>query len=195
MLNVTYPVINGSSKDSSAANITSTPSTESIEAKNDDYNPNITSRFEVLLEAMRSAGFEDFDRMAVTYYTAQFDKNSLPAISQTASRARRLKAVLQDLRACSRDWPGRESRGLYEGLMEFATSLCVEDMSRIDYKTGPELVHVGVESFLSTLRWLFFEYEHDKRDDRNDLNGNDIPEEVAVLFNRVEAAQDSTFMS
>jgi hypothetical protein len=70
---------------------------------------------------MRTAGFQDFDQMAVPYYTAQFNKNSLTAIAQRASRSRRLKSVLQDLQECSAQWPRRESRGLYEGLVETAS--------------------------------------------------------------------------
>lgn len=71
--------------------------------------------------ATRKAGFQDFDQAVVSYYTAQFKNNSLAAISQRASRSRRLRTVLQELQECSSQWPRRESRGLYEGLVEMTS--------------------------------------------------------------------------
>lgn len=70
---------------------------------------------------MRAAGFADFDKMAVAYYTAPFERGSMPALAQRASRGRRLKNVLGELRASSDAWPRMESRGLREGAVE-ATS-------------------------------------------------------------------------
>ena len=78
----------------------------------------ITSRFGIVLEAMRTAGFRDFDEMAVAYYTAQFERGSLPAMVQCASRSRRLKPMLQALQESSNQWPRWESRGLHESFLK-----------------------------------------------------------------------------
>ncbi len=78
----------------------------------------MTARFKPILEAVQAAGFPDFDRMVVAYYTAEFEKGSVPALLQRASRGRRLKTVMQDLRKSSDKWPLWESRGLYESAVE-----------------------------------------------------------------------------
>lgn len=39
----------------------------------------ITRRFGVILEAMLTVGFQDFDEVAAAYYTAEFEKGSFLA--------------------------------------------------------------------------------------------------------------------
>ncbi|KAF5861955.1 hypothetical protein ETB97_012278 [Aspergillus alliaceus] len=90
-----------------------------------------TARFKAILEVVRAAGFADFDRMAAAYYTAQFEKNSLPEITQRASRGRRLNKLLHELHECSRQWSPWESRGLREGVIESATMECIDEIERI----------------------------------------------------------------
>ena len=80
----------------------------------------ITRRLGTMLEAMRAAEFHDFDEMAAAYYTAQFEKGSLPAMVQCASRSRRLKRMLQELQESSGEWPRWESRGFNECVSEAA---------------------------------------------------------------------------
>ena len=81
----------------------------------------ITQRFGTVLETMHRAGFQDFDMMALAYYTCKFEKDSLPSMLQGASRSRRVKAMLQELHESSRNWQRWESRGLNESVSE-ATS-------------------------------------------------------------------------
>ncbi|KAI5917072.1 hypothetical protein F4810DRAFT_705198 [Camillea tinctor] len=90
-----------------------------------------TARFKSLLEIVRSFGFQDFDSMVTTYYTAKFQKNSIPDMSQRASRSRRLHRLLQDLHESSNRWPKWESRGLREGVMESARDICVNEIERV----------------------------------------------------------------
>ncbi|KAJ5496620.1 hypothetical protein N7463_008607 [Penicillium fimorum] len=92
----------------------------SVEGKlaSGDTDANITQRFVIVLEAMQKAGFQDFDVMAVAYYTTQFEKGSLPAMVQCASRSRRLKAMVQELHESTGQWPRWESRGLRESVSE-----------------------------------------------------------------------------
>jgi len=77
-----------------------------------------TRRFGVVLEAMQTARFRDFDGMVLAYYTAQFEVGSFPAMAQCASRSRRMKAMLQELQERSSQWPRWESRGLHESFSE-----------------------------------------------------------------------------
>lgn len=81
----------------------------------------ITRRFGIVLEVMRTAGFHDFDEMVAAYYTAQFERGSFPAMLQCASRSRRLKVMLQELQEDSSLWPRWESRGLHESVSEAAS--------------------------------------------------------------------------
>lgn len=67
---------------------------------------------------MRNTGFQDFEGMAMAYYTARFEWGSLPAMVQCVSRRRRLKVLLQDLQRSSRQWPAWESRGINESVSE-----------------------------------------------------------------------------
>ncbi|KAE8150728.1 hypothetical protein BDV25DRAFT_107033 [Aspergillus avenaceus] len=90
-----------------------------------------TARFKTILDVVRSAGFADFDRMAAAYYTAQFEKDSLPDITQRASRGWRLNKLLQELHESSRNWSPWESRGLREGVIESATMECIDEIDRI----------------------------------------------------------------
>lgn len=101
----------------------------------------ITGRFETLIGAIRTAGFRDVDQMVLAYYTADFKKNSLPAISQQASRTRRLKMVVRVLQEHSEQWPRRESCGLQEGLMEAAS----ESLQMFRYRLNLSLLEDDVE--------------------------------------------------
>lgn len=109
-----------------------TKQTTSIPTK---YTTNATARFGNLLEVVQAAGFADFDRMAIAYYTAHFDRGSLPDLAQRASRGRRLKTVLQALQDSSDQWPRWESRGLQEGVIE-STSKSIEFPRQISLVIG-----------------------------------------------------------
>lgn len=112
----TMPPINASS--SSTGGIISSPSDLLPRAASVASTADITRRFGIMLEAMRTAGFHDFDGMAAAYYTAEFERGSFPAMVQSASRSRRLKPLLQKLQESSSRWPRWESRGLRESVLE-----------------------------------------------------------------------------
>lgn len=77
-----------------------------------------TRRFGIVLEAVSTAGFNDFDAMVLAYYTARFEVGSFPAMAQCASRSRRMKTMLQELQEHSSQWPRWESRGLHESVSQ-----------------------------------------------------------------------------
>ncbi|TQV91036.1 hypothetical protein IF1G_10271 [Cordyceps javanica] len=82
----------------------------------------------ILAEEM---GFDSFDDLAATYYTATFSEGSLPRYAQSTSRSRRLRSLLTELHASSRTWVGREARGYYEGQMRLLETVCAEELSGI----------------------------------------------------------------
>lgn len=112
----TMPPISASS--SSMGGIISSPSDLLPRAASLASTADITRRFGIVLEAMRTAGFHDFDAMTAAYYTAEFEKGNFPAMVQCASRSRRLKPLLHELQKSSSQWPRWESRGLHESVSE-----------------------------------------------------------------------------
>lgn len=79
-----------------------------------------TGKFVILMEAVKKAGFSNFESMAIQYYSTEFEVNSVPALAQYASRTRRLPQVIRDLRQDSKRWQRQESRGLHEAFAETA---------------------------------------------------------------------------
>lgn len=59
--------------------------------------------------------------MVAEYYTTSFEKSSVPAMAQRASRGRRLGKVLKDVHESSNLWPRWEARGFRESAMESAS--------------------------------------------------------------------------
>lgn len=82
----------------------------------------------VLAEEM---GFETFDDLAATYYTAPFSERSLPRYAQSASRSRRLRVLLLALHASARGWTGREAQGYREGQRRLLETVCVEELDGV----------------------------------------------------------------
>ena len=80
-----------------------------------------TTRFKTILEAVNASGFPDFDSMVTAYYTASFEKSSVPAMAQRASRSRRLAKTLREMHESSEQWPRWEARGFRESAMESAS--------------------------------------------------------------------------
>ncbi|RYP15709.1 hypothetical protein DL765_005549 [Monosporascus sp. GIB2] len=159
-----------------------------------------TARFGNLLEMMRAAGFADFDKMAVAYYTTQFDKGSVPDLAQRASRGRRLKAVLQALQDSSSQWSRWESRGLQESAVESTKALCVSEMERVEADQTLEPVQIEAVELISA-----FESMLNSNEDamvisrRNEEGGVDDDRQSrraprhsdSILSERIEAVQDS----
>lgn len=59
--------------------------------------------------------------MVAAYYTASFEKSSVPAMAQRASRSRRLVKTLREIHESSERWPRWEARGFRESAMESAS--------------------------------------------------------------------------
>lgn len=108
----------------------------------------------MVLEAIRQAGFQDFEEVAVAYYTSRFEWGSVPAMVQCVSRSHRLKAMLHELQQSSRQWPRWESRGLHESVSEAAVSLCVDDMERVSQAPGVSPSQSETANLISALEWL-----------------------------------------
>lgn len=108
-----------------------------------DHEPTAsnTTRFKSILEAVNASGFPDFDCMVTAYYTASFEKSSLPAMSQRASRSRRLAKMLREMHESSERWPSWEARGLRESVLESASKSCQQTFSLPHFRI--DVVNVG----------------------------------------------------
>ncbi|KAI4188224.1 MAG: hypothetical protein LQ348_003962, partial [Seirophora lacunosa] len=93
--------------------------------------PSDTTRFNTILEAVRAAGFPEFDSMVTAYYTTAFEKSSIPDMAQRASRGRRLAKVVKDVHESSNRWPRWEARGFRESTMESAKAICVDEIEKV----------------------------------------------------------------
>ncbi|RYO81969.1 hypothetical protein DL764_009685 [Monosporascus ibericus] len=159
-----------------------------------------TARFGNLLEMMRAAGFADFDKMAVAYYTTQFDRGSVPDLAQRASRGRRLKAVLQALQDSSSQWPRWESRGLQESALEFTKALCVSEMERVAADRTLEPVQIEAVDLISAFGSMLSSDEDaiiiSRRNGEGGVDDNGQSRRAprhsdSTLSERIEAVQDS----
>ena len=148
----------------------------------------ITRRFGLVLESMRIAGFRDFDEMVAAYYMAPFEKGSFPGMMQSASRSRRLKAMLHELQESSAQWPKWESRGLHESVSEGTTSLCVEEMERLNDVNVPSPSQSDPSSLITAFEGLLWNHGSGTQNDTTSYPST--PDELK-LSRQMDAAPDS----
>ncbi|KAH8805418.1 hypothetical protein F5884DRAFT_835742 [Xylogone sp. PMI_703] len=155
----------------------------------------ITRRFGVVLEAMRAVGFQDFDGMAVAYYTAQFEKGSFLAMTQCASRSRRLKAMLKEVQRSSSRWPRWESRGLDEGVLEATVALCVEEIEHLKKAQGLNLARGEPAHIISAFERLLSDHGCSIEREYRGYAGVDAEDssmlEELTLWGQMEALPDA----
>ncbi|CAJ2513375.1 Uu.00g014940.m01.CDS01 [Anthostomella pinea] len=113
------------------ARAASSPALSPIDAEAANASAANSVRFKAVLDFVRNAGFQDFDSMVTSYYTTQFEKNSLADVSQRASRGRRLHKLLHDLHESSNRWSKWESRGFKDSVMQSARRICVAEMDKV----------------------------------------------------------------
>ncbi|KAJ5801828.1 uncharacterized protein N7518_003896 [Penicillium psychrosexuale] len=113
----------------SSSSIASTVSRSS--PPNQASNSTVERSLAKLLMLTSEMGFESFDHLATTYYTASFSEGSFPRYAQSASRSQRLRGLLTDLYTSSKDWVGKEAHGYYEGQLQLLETVCVKELGGI----------------------------------------------------------------
>ncbi|CAI6338800.1 unnamed protein product [Periconia digitata] len=125
-----------------------------------------TRRFEMVLEMVRTAGFQDLESMMGAYYTSQFEQDSLPAMAQSTSRSRRLKSLLKEISDSSTSWPRWQSRGFYEVVANMTASICTDEMDQIGgsnpYMSHPTTSHDDLRRMIIALERLVKDTEAHK---------------------------------
>ncbi|KAK6850501.1 hypothetical protein PG987_000135 [Apiospora arundinis] len=153
-----------------------------------------TSRFKTILEASKAAGFSDFDKMVIAYYTSQFERSSIAAMAQKASRGRRLRSVVQELQAHSNKWSRWESRELQESFLEATKSLCIEEIEHLETELVLNPAQMEADEINTVFSCLFNHGDDgdEMQVDRPSETIGGLPRRyVSSLSERGEVAQDS----
>lgn len=122
-------------------------------------------------------GFESFDDLAATYYTATFAEGSLPRYAQSTSRSRRLRGLLNELHTSSRSWMGREARGYNDGQMRLLETVCVEELSGISIGEQHQ-IHRTQAFVTNMIKQLF---THDGAEQRLEKDKDRLREQVSSV--------------
>lgn len=126
-----------------------TPGTPSSESE---------TKIRTVMDAVRRAGFQDFEQMVVVYYTSRFEKGSVCAMQQGVSRSRHLKSMLNRLQQSSSQWPRWESRGLHEAIAGVAALVCSNELDSLSQAPVPEPCRSETSKLISELEWLLSDH-------------------------------------
>ncbi|KAI9152064.1 Transcription factor lcsF [Paramyrothecium foliicola] len=87
----------------------------------------LDERFERIMEQVEAAGFDSFDALVTTYYSAKFGEVSPLAHEQRLSRNRRLPKVVADVFHATGQWSGWERTGFYEEILRSTESMLINE--------------------------------------------------------------------
>ncbi|RYP66185.1 hypothetical protein DL769_006086 [Monosporascus sp. CRB-8-3] len=91
----------------------------------------LEERMGAVLKAAEQAGFDSFDDVATSYYTAAFQRGSEPHVAQSASRSYRLRRFLAELHESSKTWVGREAQGYHEERIDTVERAFKDELERM----------------------------------------------------------------
>ncbi|KAF9889907.1 hypothetical protein FE257_006779 [Aspergillus nanangensis] len=103
--------------------------------------PDMSDRYQFIIESVKHAGFSDFDTMVAGYYTFPFTKNSVADRAQKLSRAKRLRTVLSSLNQHSQKWTTWEVRGFQEQITEAAEGIYASEFAQLAGQPGSQQQH------------------------------------------------------
>ncbi|KAK8118357.1 uncharacterized protein PG998_002983 [Apiospora kogelbergensis] len=151
----------------------------------------ITARFKTILEATKAAGFPDFDRMVIAYYTAQFERSSMAGMAQRASRGRRLRSVVQELRHHSDSWSRWDSRELQESFLEAAKSQYIAEIEHLEKGQALDPIQIEAGDISTAFNWLFHSGYDEMEVEGSSETTSKLRQYLSLLSERGEVAQDS----
>lgn len=160
---------------SPAKSSASTVSATSAANRLGDANAGAEQSIAKILILAEEMGFDSFDDLAATYYTATFSEGSLPRYAQSTSRSRRLRGLLTELHTSSRSWMGREARGYSDGQMRLLETVCVEELSGIS--AGEQHQIHRTQAFITNMIKQLF--THDGAEQRLEKDKDRLREQVS----------------
>lgn len=92
-------------------------------------NGTLGEKFEFMLECTQAVGSDNFDSLAIAYYTGKFGTSTPLANEQRLSRNRGLPKLIGEVHKAAKDWSDWEKRGFYDEVFK-TTELCL--MSEIE---------------------------------------------------------------
>lgn len=107
----------GSSTDGRALSSCYDPSEPNAAAPSRE-NVSLEERIQSIMQCANANGFENFDRLAISYYTEAFMPSSRLAHEQRLSRSRRLAPVLSALSDASRQWSPAERQAFCDEMVK-----------------------------------------------------------------------------
>ncbi|OAA82023.1 hypothetical protein LEL_01568 [Akanthomyces lecanii RCEF 1005] len=163
---------------SPAKSSASTVSATSAASRLGDANAGAEQSIAKILILAEEMGFDSFDDLAATYYTATFSEGSLPRYAQSTSRSRRLRGLLTELHTSSRSWMGREARGYNDGQMRLLETVCVEELSGIS--AGEQHQIHRTQAFITNMIKQLF--THDGAEQRLEKDKDRLREQIPSLW-------------
>jgi hypothetical protein len=109
-----------STDDSTATCGTPPPSLSHLAAR----NGTLGEKFEFMLECTQAVGSDNFDSLAITYYTGKFGASTPLANEQRLSRNRGLPKLIGEVHQAAKEWSDWERRGFYDEIFK-TTELCL----------------------------------------------------------------------
>lgn len=110
------------------------------------HNTSIEERILLVLESVKSAGFDNIEALLSTYYLSDFAKNPNLSNIQRMSRKRRLPGFLSSLAEDMQTWTSWEAEGCREELVKSAETVLL-----IEYRAATKKRDL-LESLTSRLR-------------------------------------------
>lgn len=95
---------------------------------NQPLNHDMEQRLEIVLDKCFEAGFENFESLAIAYYTSNLDNASPVGHAQQLSRSRRIRGLLSALSDNSKLWSEREARPWQEEILKAAEAIYTSEM-------------------------------------------------------------------
>lgn len=93
-------------------------------------NGTLDDKFEFLLECTQAIGSDNFDALAITYYTGKFGSSTPLANEQRLSRNRGLPKLIGEVHNAAREWSDWERRGFYEEVLRTTELVLVGEVER-----------------------------------------------------------------
>ncbi|OCL07586.1 hypothetical protein AOQ84DRAFT_55723 [Glonium stellatum] len=100
----------------------------------------IERKLESILDRCSEVGFENFESLAIAYYTSDLDDSSPIGQAQRLSRSRHIRSLLSALSHSSKLWEEPETRPWREEILKAAEAIYASEMHDFQLQQGPQLI-------------------------------------------------------
>ena len=93
-------------------------------------NGTLNERFEFMLECTQAVGSDNFDSLAIAYYTGKFGPCTPLSNEQRLSRNRGVPKLIREVHSAAREWSDWERRGFYDEVLKTTELVLVGEVAR-----------------------------------------------------------------